>query len=425
MTTLEMRTQRATLVGQARVILKKSGDENRDLSPEESQEYDRIMADVDGLKVKIDRAERVEAAEADLESPVERRGAPVSRGGDGAQEAADAGRVRSAYRHWLRSGEVRQEFRAEQERLSREYRDTVISTDSKGGYLVAPVMITADVVRIVQDMVFIRQLCEAAGSVTTVTGAKKLGVRKMVTHMADADWTTEVAAVTEDTTMALDRRDLEPHILTKLAKVSEYTLELAADAETIVRDELAYKFGVTEEKAFTTGNGVGKPLGVFTASVDGISTARDVAASSATAFTADNLIDLKYSLKAAYRNDPSCAWIVSREFVKRARKLKVASTTGGNDQEYIWQPGLTGGQPDRILDIKYHESEFAPATYTTGLYVAVLGCFRYYRIAQVGAMLVKRLDELYAATNEVGFKGRRWVDGAPILEEAFARLKLA
>ena len=40
-------------------------------------------------------------------------------------------------------------------------------------------------------------------------------------------------------------------------------------------------------------------------------------------------------------------------------------------------------------------------------------------------MMIQRLVELYAGTNEVGFIGRRWVDGSPVLEEAFSRLKLA
>jgi hypothetical protein len=122
---------------------------------------------------------------------------------------------------------------------------------------------------------------------------------------------------------------------------------------------------------------------------------------------------MKFNLKQGYQQDKSTAWVVSREFVKRARKLKVATTTGGNDLEYIWQPGLTDGAPDRILDIPYNMSEYAPNTFTTGLYVAVLGSFRFYRIAQVADMMLQRLVELYAATNEVGFIGRRWVDGAP------------
>jgi hypothetical protein len=37
----------------------------------------------------------------------------------------------------------------------------------------------------------------------------------------------------------------------------------------------------------------------------------------------------------------------------------------------------------------------------------------------------QRLIELYAATNQVGYIGRLESDGMPLLEEAFARVKLA
>jgi len=39
-------------------------------------------------------------------------------------------------------------------------------------------------------------------------------------------------------------------------------------------------------------------------------------------------------------------------------------------------------------------------------------------------MRIQRLNELYAATNQVGFISRLESDGMPVLEEAFARVKL-
>jgi HK97 family phage major capsid protein len=62
---------------------------------------------------------------------------------------------------------------------------------------------------------------------------------------------------------------------------------------------------------------------------------------------------------------------------------------------------------------------------TTGNYVGILGDFSYYWIADALDMQVQRLVELYAATNQVGFIARREVDGMPVLEEAFVRVKLA
>lgn len=430
-TSVELREERATVIAEARKSWEEA--EARDGGPTEAdkQAFDKAMDGADELLERAKRIERLEVASSDLDAPQDRQSRPLDsdereRRHDGQRgEAAEAAK-RQAFRHWLKTGEARGELREERDRArSPEFRDTIISTDAKGGYLIAPTQISADIVSIIRDLVFIRALCEKAGSVTTVTDAKKLGIRKKTAHMADADWTTEVAGVTEDTTMAFGLRELEPQLVSKLAKVSVRTLLLSADAESEINGELGYKFGVTEEKAFLTGDGSGKPLGIFTASANGISTGRDVAAASATAVAGDDLINVKYALKAPYRRDPSCAWAVSRELVKRVRKLKVASSTGGNDLEYLWQPGLTDGQPDRILDLPYFESEYAPATFTTGLYVAVLGCFRFYRIAQVASMMIQRLVERYADTNEVGFIGRRWVDGAPVLEEAFSRLKLA
>jgi len=429
MTSVELREKRATIINEARDKWNEAEAREGGPTAEDKLAFDAAMDGADALLERAKRMERIETAESDLDAAIPRTSEPLHtetrdrRVGELATKESGQQKL-AAWRHWLRTGEVRSELRPEQGRAA-EHRDTIISTPAKGGFLITPVQISDDIVRIIMDTVFIRRLCQAAGSITTVTDAQKLGIRKLVTDMADANWTTEVQAVTEDTTMAFDRRDLEPQLCTKLAKASIRTLLLSNDAESIINQELGYKFGVTEEKAFLTGNGTGQPLGVFTASASGISTARDVAAATATTFTADNLIDMKYSLKQGYQQDPATAWVVSRTFVKLARKLKVASTTGGNALEYIWQPGITGGAPDRILDIPYYMSEYAPATFTTGLYVAVLGCFRFYRIAQVAEMMIQRLVELYSGTNEVGFIGRRWADGAPILEEAFSRLKLA
>ena len=71
------------------------------------------------------------------------------------------------------------------------------------------------------------------------------------------------------------------------------------------------------------------------------------------------------------------------------------------------------------------ESEYAPATITTGLYTAILGDFSNYWIADALDMQLKVLNELYAENNQIGYILRKETDGMPVLEEAFARLKQA
>jgi HK97 family phage major capsid protein len=57
--------------------------------------------------------------------------------------------------------------------------------------------------------------------------------------------------------------------------------------------------------------------------------------------------------------------------------------------------------------------------------VAAYGDYSKYFIADALDMEIQVLDQLYAATNQMGYILRKETDGMPVLEEAFARLKLA
>jgi HK97 family phage major capsid protein len=96
-----------------------------------------------------------------------------------------------------------------------------------------------------------------------------------------------------------------------------------------------------------------------------------------------------------------------------------------DDGQYIWRESVRAGEPDRLLGLPIYMSEYVPHTFTTGLYVGILGDFSYYWIADAMNMEMQRLVELYAATNQIGLIGRLESDGMPVLGEAFVRVKLA
>jgi len=131
--------------------------------------------------------------------------------------------------------------------------------------------------------------------------------------------------------------------------------------------------------------------------------------------------------KSQYR--AKAAWFFHRTILLAIRKLK------DTNNNYLWQPGLAGyvaqgtaligSQPETLLGHRILESEVAPSTMTTGLYVMVLGDFSFYWIADALNMQIQRLIELYAENNQTGFIGRRETDGMPVLAEAFSRLKMA
>lgn len=158
---------------------------------------------------------------------------------------------------------------------------------------------------------------------------------------------------------------------------------------------------------------------MFTASNDGISTGRDVNTGSTTSITADGLLNAKYALKSQYRNEVlgPVRWLFHRDAIKIIAKLKDSTN------QYLWQPGLQSGQPDRLLNFPVDESERCPNTFTDGNYVGLLANWQFYEIADALDMEMQVLYERYADSNQIAYIGRLKTDGMPTIEEAFVRVK--
>ena len=296
-----------------------------------------------------------------------------------------------------------------------EFRALQADADVAGGYTVAPVQFVSMLIKEVDNLVFMRQL----STVIPVTKAESLGAVSLDNDPADPDWTAEIGTTAADSTMSFGKRELTPHKLSKLLKVSNKLLRISTlNIASLVASRLAYKFSVTEENVYFNGNAAGQPLGIFVASSDGISTARDVSSQNmSTSMTGDGLINAKYSLKAQYMD--VAVWMFHRDALKQIRKLK-----DGN-QNYVWLRGISGDKPSTILDNRYFMSEYVPNTFTASQYVGILGDMRNYWIADALTMELQVLKELYAINDQTGYIGRKWPDGMPVLEEAFARVQLA
>jgi len=398
-----LREERSKLVHDARAIVDAAEADKREMTADESAQFDALMGKVDAKRSEIERLEKLTDAERELDAVVETRAREVAATG-----AKPSDRQMLAWRSWLANGRLGGNLSDE------EVRAFQAASDTEGGYLVAPEQFVMQLIKFVDDAVHIRGLA----TIYQVSGNGKIGVPTLDTDAADSDWTTELLTGSEETTMRFGKRSMMPHPLAKRIKVSQTLLRVAAmPAEQIVLQRLAYKFAITQEKAYLTGNGVQKPLGVFTASTDGITTARDVSTdNAATAMTADGLINAKYALKAAYWNNAT--WMFHRDGVKQIAKLK------DGEGQYLWREGMRQGEPDMLLGRPVVTSENAPSTFTTGQYVGILGDFSHYWIIDSLAMNFQRLVELYAETNQVGFIGRYEGDGMPVLAEAFVRVKL-
>lgn len=403
-----LREKRAKAIADARGILEVADKAGREMTAEETASYDAAFAAGEKLKGEIAREESLIEAERTVASRTL---------ADAGARPADANgrRVFNARRAGDDYSRAFGQFLVAGLNGMGEFRNALrMDEDTDGGFLVAPERFVTDLIKQLDNDVFVRKYA----TVIPVGQAASLGAPSLDADPADADWTSELATASEDSTMAFGKRKLSPHPLAKRIKISNELMRFALlSPEALVRERLAYKFGVTEEKGFLTGSGAGQPLGVFTASNDGIPTSRDVSTgNAATSIGADGLIEAKFSLKGQYQRE--ARWLFHRDGVKQIAKLK------DGDGQYMWQPGLKDGAPDVLLGRPVDQSEYAPNTFTSGQYVGLFGVWRYYWIADAYDLALQRLTELYAETNQTGFIGRKKTDGQPVLSEAFSRVKL-
>lgn len=402
----ELRRKRGNIIEQMRSIVDGAEQEKRDLTPEENDQWSRMDADQEAIRLEVEREGRQAKLDSERKA-FDRPPAPMPEPETREQAKANP----------RASEEYRVQFNDMLTRGYRpnEHRDLQADSQVGGGYLVAPEQFVNQLIEALRDDVFIRQLA----TVIPVQKATSLGVPILQARPDDAEWTVELKTGSADTAMSFGKRELHPHPAAKRILVSTFLLNHAVlPVDQIVRDQLAYKFGITQEKAFMTGSGAGQPLGVFTASPNGIDTDRDVSAGNeATGIGADGLINAKYALKGQYQK--TARWIFHRDALSGIRKLKDA------ENQYLWQPGLVADKPDTILGLQFFMSEYAPNTFTTGKYAGILGDFTFYWIADSLAFSIQVLKELYAESNQIGYIGRMECDAQPVLSEAFVRVKLA
>lgn len=408
----ELRDLRGTAVAEARKIKDTADAAGRPLSTEERASFNLFMDDSIKYKAQIDDEIRLQDTERELAAVA--IAAVADTRGKGA-DPRDEFRA-DAFRKMILQGERHLNI-DELNSLTKELittRGLSAGTDIKGGFTLTPQEFVNQLLVNVKNRVFMRGLA----TIIPLNGSMSCGVPTLDTDVGDADWTPEVGTVSEDTNIEFGKRELKPHPLSKMVKISEPLLRNSAlPIESIVNDRMGYKFGVAMEKSYLTGNGSQQALGVFTASADGVPTSRDISeGNTATEITADNLIAVKYSLKAQYMS--TAQWLFHRDAIKQLAQLK-----DGNGR-YMFDLSEKSGVPDMLLGRPLMMSEYAPNTFTTGQYVGMFADFTHYWIADSLALQFRRLNELFALNNQIGFIARMETDGMPTLAEAFSRIKL-
>ncbi|WP_395013585.1 phage major capsid protein [Robinsoniella peoriensis] len=390
---LELREKRAKAWEAAKAFLDTKRGNDGLLSGEDTATYEKMEKDVVDLGKEVERLERQAAIDLELSKPTS---TPITNKPNGNPSGEEKrGRAADEYRREFWNSMRKKNYFDINNALQ-------IGTDSEGGYLVPDEFESTLVEALEEENVF-RSL---ATVIQTSSGDRKIPV---VATKGEASWIDEEGAIPESDDI-FGQVSIGAYKVATMIKVSDELLnDSVFNLEAYISKEFGRRIGAKEEEAFFVGDGTGKPTGIFHTTggaADGVTT-------TGAAITFDDVMDLYYAVKSAYRK--KAVWVLNDTTVKAIRKLK-----DGNGN-YIWQPSLQAGQPDMILNRPYQTSSYVPEL-AAGKKVMAFGDFSYYWIADRQGRSFKRLNELFAATGQVGFLASQRVDGKLILSEAIKTL---
>jgi len=294
-------------------------------------------------------------------------------------------------------------------------------SDPDGGY-----MLPQSTVGRVVAKVYEQSTMRLIANVQTISTEKLEGM--IDNNEADAGWVSELGTRSDTSTPQVGKWEIETHEMYAMPKISQKLIDDAAtDVEAWLAGKVADKFARVEGTAFTTGNGAGKPRGLFSyttaATADDsrawgifehIKTGTNGDFNSTT--KADPLFDLIGAFKDQYLQNAS--WLMRREVRTKLRKLR-----GATSDLYLWEPSLQMGQPDRLNGYPVNVDQYVPALATDSLSLA-FGDFReaFTIIDRIG---IRTLRDPYTAKPYVVFYSTKRTGSGAVNFEAVKFLKFA
>jgi len=377
MKNIELRGRRAQLIKDADAIVAAAQAEGRSMTSEEKSKFEAIEADARGLKQEIEIIER----NAELKKEI------AAMEGE-ARAAAPKANAASAFGKYLRHG-----FSAltAEERAMVQKRGTntqVAGTDNLGGYLVpqefsnelnVATAFTGEVERLA------KKLNAASGGL--------LDYPTLNDTATDANLVTEAGAVTVQD-MTFGNAQLSAYNYSSLVRVSQQLLQDSAfDLNSFLVEAMGERIARATNAAFTTGTGSSQPQGIVTGSALGKT------AAGASAITADDILDLIYSIDPSYRNKPGFGLMAHDNIIAAVRALGL----GAANDFPIFIPSMEVGQPDRIFGVPVYVNNDMQSSIATGTKTMVAADFSQFVVRNAGGIQMLRLNERFADELEVGF----------------------
>jgi HK97 family phage major capsid protein len=254
--------------------------------------------------------------------------------------------------------------------------------------------------QLIQHMIEVSAVLQAGVRVLNTNSGETIQVPKTTAHSTAAIVAEAASIGVSDPTFG--QATLGAY---KYGVMVQLSRELVDDSTVDLEGYLSMETGRALGNAFgahlVTGTGTGQPTGILTSTSLGVTTGTGVAGVP----TADNLIDLYYSVIAPYRNSPSASYLMKDTTLGAIRKIK--DTTG----QYLFQPSLTVGTPDSLLGKPIFTDPFMPATAVNAKSV-VFGDFSRYFVRLAGGIRFERSDEYAFNADLITFRALLRGDGA-------------
>ena len=370
---------RAKAWEEAKALLDSAAAEKRELTGEENQTYDRIMADLD------QRSAVIETMNAQAER--ENRAAEAMKGFESQVKPANIAVPAIDEAELIRSlarGEIRS--------ASFEKRD--VTKGSTGAPV--PTSFYDQVILLART---VGPMLETSTIINTA-GGENLQIPSLSAYSVGTV-TSEAGAIGESDPTFNAFKTLGAYKYSFLTQISREMVEDAGvDILGFLATQTGNAIGYAVNGALTTGTGTVQPNGIAATAGSGITGSTAVSG----AFTADNLIDLVYSVETAGRTLPGTGFMMNAKSIAAVRKLK---DTAGN---YVFSPALSGDKRDLVLGYEVYENP-AMADPATSAKSVLFGHLPSYFVRTVGGLRLDRSDDFAFQNDLITFRATMRVDG--------------
>ena len=362
---------------EAKHLLDTAAAEKRDLTGEEEEKYQKISAELDSraqiieqLKADEERAARLDAVAAEIRTDEEPAG-----------DDSDVEAIRA-----LAKGEIRS--------YNFERRD--MTTSSTGSPV--PTSFFDEVLlkaRLVGPMLDV-------STVLNTAGGENLQIPSLSSYSSSSTVTAQGANFSESDPTLNAFTTLGAYKYGFLIQVSRELIEdNGVDLFGFLSEQIGNGLGYNVQAALTNGTGTVQPQGIVSAAGSGITGGTGVSG----AFTADNLIDLYYSLDGAARLLPGVGWLMNGASIGAVRKLK---DTAGN---YIFDPAASGDRRDLLMGKEVYENPHM-ANAGTAVKSVLVGHLPSFYVRTVGGIRIDRSDEFAFNADLTTLRATMRVDSA-------------